>query len=166
MPFKATRQHQYWTVDLRYLDMHNLGGGMIYVISILENYGRVILASRLSRTQDLAAFLLVLLDAVERFGSPKALASDSGSIFKAQDAMRIYAALGIQKEQIELGQPWQSYIETTFNIQRRMADWHFAQATTWPELQASHARWLHDYNAQDHRAHLKRRISGAAPTTY
>ena len=47
MPFLATHRHQYWTVDLRYLDMHTLGGGMIYVISILENYSRVILASRL-----------------------------------------------------------------------------------------------------------------------
>jgi putative transposase len=163
MPFKATRRHQYWTVDLRYLDMHNVGGGMIYVISILENYSRVILASRLSRTQDLAAFLIVLLDAVERFGSPEALVSDSGSIFKANDAMRIYAALGIQKEQIELGQPWQSYIETTFNIQRRMADWHFAQAKTWQELHASHERWWNDYNAQDHWAHLKRADKRRSP---
>jgi putative transposase len=100
----------------------------------------VILASRLSRTQDLAAYLIVLLDAVERFGTPEALVTDSGSIFKANDAMRIYAALGIQKEQIELGQPWQSYMETTFNIQRRMADWNFAKAKIWAELQASHAR--------------------------
>jgi hypothetical protein len=35
MPFKATRRHQFWTVDIRYLDMRNLGGGMIYVIAIL-----------------------------------------------------------------------------------------------------------------------------------
>jgi hypothetical protein len=28
-----------------YLDMHNLGGGMIYCISILENFSRAILAS-------------------------------------------------------------------------------------------------------------------------
>jgi hypothetical protein len=34
MPFKAVRRQQYWTVDIRYLDMHNLGGGMIYVIAI------------------------------------------------------------------------------------------------------------------------------------
>ncbi len=28
--------------------------------------------------------------------------------------------------------------ETTFNVQRRMADWHFAKATTWAELLAVH----------------------------
>lgn len=53
MPFQASRRRQYWTVDLRYLDMHQLGGGNIYVISILENFSRAILASGVSRTQDL-----------------------------------------------------------------------------------------------------------------
>lgn len=165
MPFKATQRHQYWTVDLRYLDMHHLGGGMIYVISILENYSRAILASALSRSQDLAAFLIVLYAAIARFGSPEALVSDSGSIFLAKEARRIYSALGIQKEQIEQGQAWQSYIETTFNIQRRMADWHFARATTWHGLQASHDRWVHDYNEQVHWAHQHRADTRRTPTT-
>jgi len=50
MPFQASRRHQFWTVDVRYLDMHQLGGGMIYVISILENFSRAILASAVSRS--------------------------------------------------------------------------------------------------------------------
>jgi hypothetical protein len=58
MPFHASQRHQYWTVDVRYLDMRQLGGGMIYVISILENYSRCILASMLSRSQDLQPPLL------------------------------------------------------------------------------------------------------------
>ena len=51
MPFKANRRHQYWTVDVRYLD-HQLGGGNIYSITILDNYSRFIVASTVSRTQD------------------------------------------------------------------------------------------------------------------
>jgi putative transposase len=167
MPFRATRRHQYWTVDLRYLDMHRLGGGMIDAISILDNYSRAVLASALSRTQDLGAFLLVLFAAIRAFGSPEALVSDSGSIFKAKEAVRIYAALGIQKEQIEKRQPWQSYIETTFNIQRRgpkgTPDWHFAKATTWKQLQDSHDRWMADYNDQVHWAHQKRADKRRSP---
>src|SRR5207248_4744358 len=38
MPFRAERRHQFWSVDIRYLDMHRLGGGMVYCISILENF--------------------------------------------------------------------------------------------------------------------------------
>jgi hypothetical protein len=49
MPFRAERRHQYWSVDIRYLDMHRLGEGMIYCISILENFSRAILASAISR---------------------------------------------------------------------------------------------------------------------
>ena len=36
---------------------------------------------------------------------------------------------------------------------RRMADYHYAQATTWTELQAVHDRFFHDYNHQPHAAH-------------
>ena len=164
MPFKATRRHQYWTVDIRYLDMHQLGSGMIYVISILENYSRAILASMLSRTQDLTAFLMVLFAAIRSHGSPEALVSDGGGVFRAKQAQRIYEALGIRKEQIKRRQPWQSYIETTFNVQRRMADWHFAKATTWAELQASHDRWVADYNYQDHWAHRERQDNRHSPS--
>jgi hypothetical protein len=44
--------------------------------------------------------------------------------------------LGIRKEEIERRQPWQLYIETNFNVQRRMADWYFAKTNTWAELAA------------------------------
>ena len=156
MPFAAQRRHQYWSVDIRYLDMHRLGGGNIYVISVLENYSRAILASGVSRTQDLAAYLMVLYAAIRQHGAPEALVSDGGSVFKAKQALRVYDALGIRKEQIDRRQPWQNYIETTFNIMRRLADWDIAQATTWGELLAAHDHWVVTYNYQDHWAHRQR----------
>src|SRR4051794_32525264 len=45
MPFQAHRRHQYWTVDVRYIDVHQLGGGNIYSITILDNYSRFIVGS-------------------------------------------------------------------------------------------------------------------------
>src|SRR2546426_1168694 len=70
MPFKAVRRHQYWTTDIRYLDMHQLGGGMIYCISILENFSRAILASAISHRQDTEAYLAVLYTAIRKHGCP------------------------------------------------------------------------------------------------
>jgi putative transposase len=163
MPFAALRRHQIWSVDLRYLDMHRLGGGNIYVISILDNYSRAILASGLSRTQDLTAYLLVLYAAIRQHGAPEALVSDGGSVFKAKQALRIYEALGIRKEQIDRKQPWQNYIETTFNIMRRMADWDFGRAATWAELLAAHDQWVVNYNYQDHWAHRHRDEAARSP---
>src|SRR5215210_7442050 len=163
MPFQAHRRHQYWTVDVRYIDVHQLGGGNIYSITILDNYSRFIVGSAISRTQDQPAYLQVLLSAVTEYGAPEAIVSDGGIIFKAKRAMAIYAALGIQKQQIQRRQPWQSYIETCFNVQRRMADYYFAKATTWEELLQRHAAWVHDFNSQKHWAHLKRQDGRRSP---
>jgi hypothetical protein len=44
------------------------------------------------------------------------------------------AALGIEHVRLDPGQPWRTYIESHLSIQRRMADWDFSQAHTWPEL--------------------------------
>jgi transposase len=163
MPFQAQRRHQYWTVDLRYIERHQLDDRPVYVISILDNYSRAILASGLSRTQDLTAYLIVLYAAIRQHGAPEALVSDGGSIFKAKQAVAIYRALGIRKEQIDKRQAWQSYIETAFNIQRRMADWHFAQAEHWEGLLGVHERWVGDYNHQAHWAHRQREDGRHSP---
>ena len=165
MPFASGRRHRYWTTDVRYLDAvdEHLLGGRAYAITVLENHSRAVLASAVSPTQDLASFLSVFYRAVERYGSPEALVTDGGSIFRANQAKAIYEALGIAKEEIERGRPWQSYVETTFNIQRRMADWHFGKAGSWPELVEAHDAWVEDYNAQAHWAHRERKYGRRSP---
>jgi len=166
MPFAAVRRHQYWSVDIRYVEDHALGTGKpAFVISILENYSRALLASVVSPRQDLTAYLMVLRAAVEPHGVPEILVSDSGSIFKAKHAQAIYAALGIRKEAIDRGQPWQNSIETHFNVMRRMADYHYARATTWGELREAHERFFQDYNAQSHSAHRERTDGRRSPAT-
>lgn len=62
--------------------------------------------------------------------------------------MDVYAALGIEKLRIEKRQAWQNYIETHFNIARKMADAKFAQARSWEELLAVHRSFVNDYNVQ------------------
>jgi putative transposase len=161
MPFAARRRHQYWTSDVRYVD-HKLGG-RAYVISVMDNYSRAILASTLTRSQDLSSYLAVLYAALERYGSPEALVTDGAKIFRANQAMYVYESLGIAKHEIESGRPWQSYIETTFNIQRRMADFHFAKAESWQELAQAHDRFVEDYNAQRHWAHREREDGRLSP---
>jgi transposase len=164
MPFAAQYRHHVWSVDLRYLD-HQLGEFKVYCLTILDNYSRAVLASEVSLTQDLGVYLRVLRQALERSGAPTMLVSDGGGIFRATQAKRIYAALGIQKAEIERRQAWQNYIETMFNVQRRMADWHFARAQSWEELMASHDQWVTDYNTQEHWAHQQREDGRTSPGT-
>lgn len=167
MPFASNRHHEYWTADVRYLDMLDeslLAGGMVYAITIMENYSRAVLASSVTRRQDLNAFLSVLYRAVQYYGPPEAFVTDSGSIFLANRAQAIYRALGIRKLEIEKGRPWQSYLETAWGVQRRMADHHFAKAEDWNGLVREHDRWVRDYNVQEHYAHQGRKEGRRSPS--
>jgi transposase len=162
-PYKATRRHQYWTVDIRYIDAPLVSSKPVYVISLLENFSRAILASKISPTQDLWAYLEVLHSAIRDYGIPEVLVSDSGAVFRAKQAQLIYRLLGITKEEIAKRQPWQSLIETQFNIQRRMTDFYFEKAANWAELDAAHRQWLYNFNTQVHWAHRKRQDGRHTP---
>jgi len=163
--FAASERHEAWSADVRHLDMVDEGlvGGRAYAVTVMDNYSRAILSSAVTRRQDLSAFLSVLYRAVERHGAPGMLVTDSGSIFLANRAKAVYAKLGVDKEEIEKGRPWQNYSETTFGIQKRMADWHFSQAESWAALTAAHDRFVADYNAQSHFAHLRREDGRRSP---
>ena len=113
MPFKASRRHEYWSIDIRYIEHHQLPGvkGPVYVISVLENFSRMLLASAISEKQDTAAYLQVLAKALRNYGAPSAIVTDSGGVFYSKRAMVIYEALDIRKERIDPKQSWQNYIE-------------------------------------------------------
>src|SRR3712207_4715806 len=130
MPFAASARHEVWSADVRHLDIvdESLVGSKAYAVTVMDNYSRAILSSAVTRMQDLRAFLSVFYRAVERHGTPKTLVTDSGSVFLPNRAKAVYEALGISKEEIEKGRPWQNFSDTTFGIQQRMADWHFQNA--------------------------------------
>lgn len=80
MPFSSLKWHEFWSADVRYLDdLHEdlLGEGNVYVITVMENYSRAILWSAVTRRLNLEAFLPVLYRAIERYGAPEALVTDS-----------------------------------------------------------------------------------------
>jgi putative transposase len=164
MPFRAERRHQFWSVDIRYLDMHRLPGvEMVYCISILENFSRAILASAISLRQDTEAVFAVFYAAVRKYGVPEVLVSDNGKVFISHETRRVCEQLGIEKKEIKKGRSYQNYIEAAFGVQRRMADWSFEKAQTWEDLLAAHEKWLLDYNHQKHMAHEKRNDNCHSP---
>src|SRR5262249_45842757 len=152
MPFATNIPHRWWSVDLCYIEKHRLPNtpGPVYIWTILDNASRQIVASAPSKTQTLWDFLLVLFTAIHVHGAPIGLASDGGSVFKANVALELYQRLGIEKQQIERRRPWQNYLESSFNIMKRMEACKLAQATSWEEFCAVHARFLVDYNHQQH----------------
>jgi transposase len=157
MPYKAHFKQEIWSVDIRYIEEHNLGfPEPVYLISVLENYSRACLASKISATQTQWDYLEVLFAALSAFGAPSIIVSDGGGQFYSNQAIDVYEALDIRKERIEKRQAWQNYVETHFNIVRKMADAKFARARSWEEIIAIHRKWMYDYNTQRHWAHEKR----------
>jgi putative transposase len=165
MPFKATRRHEFWSCDVRYIEDHLLPDPKpVYSITVFENFSRMVLASAISPTQNQWDYLAVLTDALRRYGAPEALVTDGGTIFSSNQAMQLYDMLGIRKERIDPGEPWQDYAETLFSIQRRLADHAFSNARTWPEIQQAHQTWWHNYNAEHHYGHRERQDGRHSPS--
>ncbi|GAC1405691.1 MAG: hypothetical protein NVSMB49_25110 [Ktedonobacteraceae bacterium] len=165
MPFKASRRHQFWSCDVRYIEEHLLPDPKpVYVITVFENFSRMVLCSAISATQNQWDYLSVLADAIRRYGAPEALVTDGGAIFTSNQAMQLYDMLGIRKERIDPGQPWQDFAETLFSIQRRLADHAFSNARTWPELQQAHLTWWTNYNIEHHYAHRERQDGRHSPS--
>ncbi len=162
LPYLAARPHEYWFLDIRYLD-HSLGDGKVYCISVIDGFSRAVLASLLSRSQDLGPVLLLLYSAMRQWGLPECLVTDSGGVFLANHARRIYAALAIRKEEIAKRQAWQNLLEAQFGAQARMADYAFARAGSWDELLRVHEQWMADYNEQMHWAHRHREDGRRSP---
>jgi transposase len=164
MPFKATRRHEYWSCDVRYIEEHLLPDPKpVYVITVFENFSRMVLASAICSTQNQWDYLAVLADALRRYGAPEALVTDGGGIFSSHVAIQLYDMLGIRKERIDPGEPWQDYAETLFSIQRRLADHAFSNARTWPEIQQAHQTWWSNYNIEHHYAHHERQDGRHSP---
>jgi hypothetical protein len=164
MPFRASHRHEYWSADIRYIEEHLLPDPRpVYVITIFENFSRMVLSSAISTSQTQWDYLAVLTDAIRRYGAPEALVTDGGGQFRSTVALQLYDMLGIRKEQIDPGEPWENYAETLFSIQRRMADHAFSNARTWPEVQKAHQTWWHNYNVEKHYAHRERQDERHSP---
>lgn len=165
MPFKASRRHEYWSIDIRYIEHHQLPNikGPVYVISVLENFSRMLLASAISERQDTAAYLRVLAKALRNYGAPEAIVTDSGGVFYSKRAMAIYEALDIRKERIDPRQSWQNYIEAHFGIMRRLVDFYLNKAPTLDEMKKAHRKFIRDYNCQIHFAHRERQDGRHSP---
>jgi transposase InsO family protein len=93
------------SLDIRSIEKHQIPEvkGPFYVISVMDNFSRAILASDIYQAQDLASVLIVLYAALEQYGCPQRLVTDNGSVFRAKQAMAIYEALDIHKEWIHRG---------------------------------------------------------------
>jgi transposase InsO family protein len=155
-PYKATRRHQYWFIDGRQMDFA-LDGVKWWSLLILEGYSRTILAGTLAPTEATWAALMVLYTACQHYGAPECWLSDSGGAYISDDFEAVCTRLQIDHTTLvsTQGESYLHWIETHFNIQRRLYDYQVALTRTPAELEQRHQAFIQTYNTTAHQGLLK-----------
>ena len=142
-PSKAPYRHEYWFIDGRQMDFA-LDGVKWWSILILEGYSRTILAGAMAPTEATWAALMVLYTACLRYGAPTFLVSDSGGAYTSEAFEAVCKRLEIDHKTIvsTQGQSYLNWIETHFNIQRRLYDYQLSLASSPSDLEQRHQAFI------------------------
>lgn len=157
-PFRSEYPHHHWFCDVRYLVKQN--GQWVYSILILDGYTRKILSGGVFLHQDFVHFLIVLKDALQKYGSPLRIVSDNAGIFKTKLLLDGYDKLHIDYAYIEKGKPWQNLTETLFSIEERLLDSYVLNCDSEKQIFAMHQRFINEYNDCGHWHHKSRTKEG------
>jgi transposase InsO family protein len=154
-PYKAQYRHEYWFIDGRQMDFA-LDGVKWWSILILEGYSRTILAGAMAPTEATWAALMVLYTACLQYGAPTFLVSDSGGAYTSDAFEAVCRRLEIDHKTIvsTQGQSYLNWIETHFDIQRRLYDYQFTLARTPSDLEQLHQEFIQTYNTTAHQGLL------------
>lgn len=80
------RPNQVWSTDITYIPMRN---GFLYLTAVIDWYSRYILSWRLSNSLDGRFCREVLIEALERFGTPEWFNTDQGSQYTSLEFIAI-----------------------------------------------------------------------------
>ena len=163
-PYKAQHPHEYWFIDGRQMDFA-LDGVKWWSILVLEGYSRTILAGAMAPTEATWAALMVLYTACVRYGVPTSLVSDSGGAYTSEAFEAVCGRLEIDHKTIvsTQGESYLNWIETHFNIQRRLFDYQFSLTQTPAELEQVHQRFIQTYNTIAHEGLVKEGFASPIP---
>jgi hypothetical protein len=91
---------------------------------------------------------MVLYTACQHYGTPEHLISESGGAYISDDFEAVCTRLQIDHPTIvsTQGESSLNWIETHFNIQRRLYDYQFALTRTPAELEPRHQVFIQTYN--------------------
>jgi transposase len=163
-PYKATRPHQYWFIDGRKMDF-DTEGVRWWSLIILEGYSRTMVAGAIAPAETSWAALMVLYTACVRYGVPECLVSDSGGAFTSNEFEAVCARLGIDHRTIVSteGESYLNWMETHFNVQRRLYDYQLSLTQTSVALEQAHQAFLQLYNTTAHQGLIKDRFTPPIP---
>jgi transposase len=155
-PYKAVAPHQYWFIDGRKMDFA-IAGVKWWSLIVLDGYSRTMLAGAVAPTEASWVALMVLYTACLRYGAPQALISDSGGAFTSNEFEAVCTRLHIDHKPMEStkGESYLNWMETHFNVQRRLYDYQFSLSTIPMEFEQAHQAFLELYNTTAHQGLLQ-----------
>jgi transposase InsO family protein len=141
--FEALAPHVMWALDICYLYTRKHDGFDRYLITILDDHSRTVIASGLYERQTVAEVVEVLKAAVLTYGVPQQLVCDHGSQFTGSEFRRVCAAIQLAVDYAPPHYPqYKGKIERFFRTARR--EMLRAQG---PEMATGlHALWIEEYN--------------------
>jgi transposase InsO family protein len=163
-PYKATAPHEFWFIDGRKMDFA-IEGVKWWSLIILDGYSRTMLAGAVAPTEASWVALMVLYTACLRYGVPQSLISDSGGAFTSNEFEAVCTRLQINHQPMEStkGESYLNWMETHFNVQRRLYDYQFSLSTTPLEFEQAHQAFMELYNTTAHQGLLKDRFDPPIP---
>ncbi len=163
-PYKATRHHQYWFIDGRKMDFA-IDGVKWWSLIMLEGYSRAMVAGAVATGETAWAALTVLYTAARRYGVPETLISDHGGAFMSNEFEAVCRRLRIDHKAItgRKGESYKNWMETHFNIQRRLFDYQFSLSQTPFEFEQVHKHFMETYNTTAHQGLLKDQFDPPIP---
>src|SRR5215470_8357548 len=141
--FEALAPHVLWAMDICYLYTRKHDGFDRYLITILDDHSRTVIASGLSERQTAAEVVAVLKAAVLTYGVLQRLVCDHGSQFTCSEFRRVCALIQLAVDYAPPQYPqYKGKIERFFRTARSET----------PRAQGSematglHAGWIAEYN--------------------
>jgi transposase InsO family protein len=141
--FEAFAPNVMWAMDICYLYTRKHDGFDRYLITILDDHSRMVIASGLFERQTISEVVEVLKAAVLTYGVPRQLVCDHGSQFTCSEFRRLCAAIQLAVDDAPPHDPqYKGKIERFFRTAR--SEMPRTQA---PEMAPGlHAGWIAEYN--------------------
>jgi len=141
--FEAWAPHAMWAMDICYLYIRKHDGFDRYLITILDDHSRTVIASGLYERQTVFEVVEVLKAAVLTYGVPQRLVCDRGSQFTCSEFRRVCGVIHLAVDYAPPQYPqYKGKIERFFRTAR--SEMPRAQV---PEMATGlHAIWIEEYN--------------------
>jgi transposase InsO family protein len=165
-PYKARYRHQAWFIDGRPMDLA-LAGVQWWSSVMLAGSSRTMLVGAVAPTEATGVALRVLYAACRPYGVPADVVSDRGGASTANAFAAVCTRLQIRHETIvrTQGESSLNWMETHFNMQRRLYDDQFSLARTPAALAERHQACLQTSNTTAHQGLLQDRRLPPIPVT-